>query len=434
MKLSKFTLVYKNKDKYILANTLTKGIIRLEEEAYNDLFRSEETLTFLTPAQYRKCKEMGFLVEDNLNEENQVRFALERKRLGLKQMSLYFTFSTNCNFACKYCYELGQVEYMSMTDSVVNGTIDWVEEQAKRESLNKVIIYLYGGEPLLYKKEMVSFLCELKQRLSVLNVDLFAQLVTNGTLIDKDTINELMQCGLREVHISIDGTEQIHNDHRPYKNGKGSYSDIISSIELLKNNFPNLTITCRVGIDNSSTDEALNILDVLASYNENNNIYPYFAAITNTTEQMKSETSYCNQNVASKKELVRIYKLAFAKMKKLGFKLQDFFTVGPCMAVSANSFAVYPNGDIYSCLDMIGHETEKVGNVFDFNLSARYYDFCRAKHLEKCYKSVCEYLPICGGGCLLKQFLNSEGYDKPDCPKKLLKEMNKATILAKYGD
>ena len=83
------------------------------------------------------------------------------------------------------------------------------------------VIQLFGGEPLLYSNlvDLVRYIKENKLK---------CQMVTNGTMLHKYA-NELVDCGLDTIWVSIDGPEQVHNKIR---NGD-IFGKVTSGINLI---------------------------------------------------------------------------------------------------------------------------------------------------------------------------------------------------------
>ena len=59
--------------------------------------------------------------------------------------------------------------------------------------------------------------------------------MTNGTNITDEYVNFVKSIILDTIYVSLDGPESIHNENRIYKNGKGTYKDVLSGIQKLKN-------------------------------------------------------------------------------------------------------------------------------------------------------------------------------------------------------
>ncbi|SFW23415.1 radical SAM/SPASM domain-containing protein [Ruminococcus flavefaciens] len=109
---------------------------------------------------------------------------------GREVVILDYTISiTNkCNLKCSYCYERHlNTEYGCINDETRDKIADYIKSQN-----NAGTVYLFGGEPLLYK-DTVKFYCEN------LTAKEFV-ITTNGTLLDEDFIK---WCAERKIIINM---------------------------------------------------------------------------------------------------------------------------------------------------------------------------------------------------------------------------------------
>ncbi len=109
-------------------------------------------------------------------------------------MDYIISVTNKCNLHCKYCYERKL--------NTVQGNID--EKNAVRiidfiNSRNDAnIVYLFGGEPLLYKDLLRNFISKIKARQFVIT--------TNGMLLDEEFIS--WACARDTIiNVSHDGTD-----------------------------------------------------------------------------------------------------------------------------------------------------------------------------------------------------------------------------------
>ena len=103
-------------------------------------------------------------------------------------MDYTISITNKCNLRCSYCYERHlNTEYGHISDEVMVQIAEFINRQG-----NAGTVYLFGGEPLLYK-ETVKFYCEK------INAKQFV-ITTNGTLIDEDFIK---WCADRKVIINM---------------------------------------------------------------------------------------------------------------------------------------------------------------------------------------------------------------------------------------
>ena len=96
--------------------------------------------------------------------------------------------TNKCNLRCSYCYERHlNTEYGSLNDETRDKIADFINSRGDAD-----ILYLFGGEPLLYK-DTVKFCCE--------NVKANQYVITtNGTLLDEEFIK---WCAERKVIINM---------------------------------------------------------------------------------------------------------------------------------------------------------------------------------------------------------------------------------------
>lgn len=103
-------------------------------------------------------------------------------------MDYTISITNKCNLRCSYCYERHlNTEYGHISDEVMVQIAEFINRQG-----NAGTVYLFGGEPLLYK-ETVKFYCEN------INAKQFV-ITTNGTLLDEDFIK---WCADRKVIINM---------------------------------------------------------------------------------------------------------------------------------------------------------------------------------------------------------------------------------------
>ena len=120
-----------------------------------------------------------------------------------------------------------------MKDSTVLSFAKRLKEYADQSELKEINIILHGGEPLVCGSNRLIGIIDTISDFLGEEIKSNYSIQTNGTLLTEAFLNE---CEKRDIGISlsIDGHECVHNKHRKYKNGKGSYDDVVNAIDLLK--------------------------------------------------------------------------------------------------------------------------------------------------------------------------------------------------------
>lgn len=145
----------------------------------------------------------------------------------------------NCNLRCSYCsYDKNNSFNRShsnkmMTWDTAKAAIDFLKPRHK-ETKTKGIGW-YGGEPFLNFDIMKRSLDYFIETINIENNDIFTvNLTTNATVLNKEKIKWLCDNNVH-VLISLDGPQLMHDRYRKYKNGKGSYNEVIRNLESIKN-------------------------------------------------------------------------------------------------------------------------------------------------------------------------------------------------------
>lgn len=121
-----------------------------------------------------------------------------------------------CNLKCKGCWA-AEYGYKS------NLTLDEMRRVISECKELGTHFFMYtGGEPLIRKNDLITLAKE--------NQDCIFLAYTNGTLVDDEFCEELVECGNFGLALSIEGSEETNDARR----GDGAYSTTIKAMELLK--------------------------------------------------------------------------------------------------------------------------------------------------------------------------------------------------------
>ncbi|MBN1173203.1 MAG: FxsB family radical SAM/SPASM domain protein [Micromonosporaceae bacterium] len=143
-----------------------------------------------------------------------------------------------CNLNCDYCYvyrmadQSWRVRPVTMSQPVWTAAAHRIAEHAQRHGLSEVQVILHGGEPLLAGIErIVNIVTGVRAAIPAgTTVNLAMQ--TNGVLLDQSTLRLLLEQGIH-LGISLDGTQENHDLHRPHADGRGSYVEVDRAMRLL---------------------------------------------------------------------------------------------------------------------------------------------------------------------------------------------------------
>lgn len=135
---------------------------------------------------------------------------------------LFFEVTQKCNANCDHC---GSRCNIDSEDGISSELFKSVLLDVKNNIGTDVMLNITGGEPLLYKD--LFDVCSYANRLGF-----NWGMVTNGTLITKNNIQKMKECGMKTISISIDGMASTHESFRHLP--KGSFDRILHNIQLLQ--------------------------------------------------------------------------------------------------------------------------------------------------------------------------------------------------------
>lgn len=438
MKLSSYIVIQKIKKGYVIFSTISKTIIEVNEDFYKELINIQnldiDKLKYITEENIDYLKRNYFIVDCDIDEKCIVDYKMNKDRLHQQVFSSYIAFSTLCNFACVYCYEEGQSERKHIMDEeTLMHTLNWYEKIITKNNYRELQVCLFGGEPLLHKDLIKEFVSKLSNIVKKHNAELVLTMVTNGYLLDNEIVSFLKDYNLNEIQITIDGPEEIHNQRRPLRAGGPTFQRIIENIKSI-DKF-NGGFLFRVSFDKSNKDSIKEVLRYIKGLNIKNKYVVYLAPIHNTTNQECNHCSFCCKNVyKDQEETINTYKELYSYMKEIGLNIPKYYTNGPCMLVSNDTVLIDPYGDLYKCVEMISIKNLCVGNVKDKEYNDKYYQFVGRPLYNKCIESECKYVCLCGGGCLMENYVNNKNMEKVNCELKYFEELIPFFLKEKYDE
>ncbi|MBO4226646.1 cyclophane-forming radical SAM/SPASM peptide maturase GrrM/OscB [Bradyrhizobium neotropicale] len=135
-----------------------------------------------------------------------------------------------CNISCTYCY-------LPHRNSTKKLELDVAERVFSRvfsfpTIRDAITIVWHAGEPMVmpvgYYEQMFSLIQRTSDRIAVQHA-----FQTNGTLISDEWCDLINKWSVN-VGVSLDGPEEVHDLHRKFRNGTGSFASAYRGIELLQ--------------------------------------------------------------------------------------------------------------------------------------------------------------------------------------------------------
>ncbi|MBU7010089.1 MAG: radical SAM protein [Theionarchaea archaeon] len=401
MKPSYYNVFFPFKDQYILFNTLHGSIFVVDAEMKNLLESSK--VSSLDDEYIKVFEEHGIIVDENLNEQDTYKVMYERSKYNTITTSLHVITTYNCNLACIYCYEgKGELEHKSMDEKTAHCAIKFIKNLTENENSKSLGIELFGGEPflnmpinLLIAKKLHTW-CEENNKYFSVNA------ITNGTLSSAQNVEALAEYGCSYL-VTVDGPKEIHDQRRIYKNGKGTFDDIMEGLHRV--NDEDLRIMIRINVDEKNKGNIVSLFEYLKEEGLEKamiSIKPVF----NTSPACLSY-SYCMPDVQGLKTVNNLYSIA----RSMGFKTEDPekpSPLGACSAQQITYFTIDPYLRLFKCAILPPYEKNAVGAVSMEDSTPLFNntntDFLSRDPLALDECRTCKLVPVCRGGCPAEVF------------------------------
>lgn len=410
---SKYNILSKSeKYGYLLFNTMSLAFIRINEQDIDMWKKLRET-----PDSYTNFQNYDFLIKARIlvdNQEDDLNVYLAdvlKNRYNSSDMALTILPTRGCNFGCIYCYEQDRPNVL-MNEQTEKAVVKFV---CSNSNLKRLSVVWYGGEPLLNFDSMVRLTKMFKQ----LNIEYSAKIVSNGYLLTKEKADLMKDLAIRNIQITFDGSEEIHNQRRFLLGGQPTYRKIMDNLKYLLSINKEITIDIRTNIDRRNKDDYNKFYqDFKSEINDKRvTMYPGFVSDLLSSECVSPEFNISEGG----------YKAQFILdiFDKYGIEIKSFlpkYRRHSCVASKYFAFVIGPEGELYKCWRMVGNQKEAIGNVndgsFDMVKFSKYLIGADYTLDSKCLQ--CEFITLCGGGCPLVRMRNK--YEKISlnhcCPEK----------------
>ena len=282
MKLSRYVRCIEESNEFIIYNTVNHSIIQMPKEA----ICKGELLDVLDDDSISALREMGFLEDTDDSIANNISsFFLNSKKLFIS-----IELNLSCNLRCPYCYQAGEHNGKNISVDDLKQLIVYIKKVYDLSPFEDLYVKILGGEPTLVWSRFDFIHQEVACACKELNVNYHLLVDTNGTLIEQlvtlDNYNSLL--------FTIPLTYQkCHDKVRFDSKGNGTYSRILTNINILKNKLPEAKIVLRYNVDQNNILYFKNfLLDIKSKLSFMPLVSVNYTAELNGSEQFENPLSY----------------------------------------------------------------------------------------------------------------------------------------------
>lgn len=297
-----------------------------------------------------------------------------------------------------------------MSDLVLERVVKDIIFIAQKNHAQKVEFTWHGGEPTLAGLDFYQKAVQIQKReVEGTGIDIDNNIQTNGTLINEKWA-EFCKTQNFSFGVSLDGPKWLHDQHRHYVSGRGSFGKVINCINILKQY--SIPFGVLAVVTDSSIGHAKEIMDFFIA----NEIYQFdFSPCAELPGTTGVKYTISPQKYAEFMKEAFEHWLSYDNPKiEIRFLKQAIFGLmgaepGLC-SMGHNYCGVFPtitpNGDVFFCDNYEGSEDMFLGNLLKTPLYELIFephqrhtrirtDIMNAK--KACRD--CEWYDACGGGC-----------------------------------
>ncbi len=315
-----------------------------------------------------------------------------------------------CNLGCKYCYITTNAENGMMDDETLETSlVKVIEYNAK---MNKASHFIWhGGEPLLMGIDFFKRIYELENRYRPKN-KITNGIQTNGTLITNQLLEFLSQAQNFHLSLSLDGSEEIHNLTRPYKDGRGSFKDVLQGIRLIQKSSPK----GRIGLIVILTQKNIHQLPALYAFFRANGMNFKINPLTRSGRATANYEELAISPIEYGEAMVQLFDRWFYE-KEYQISIDPFNTIIGNVVTNVplgcnfsdscqRSFiSIGPLGDVYPCGRFDGIQEFRLGNINGQTIESMLQSEIHMRLMSRNAESVaectsCAYSKICNAGCM----------------------------------
>jgi uncharacterized protein len=349
---------------------------------------------------------------------------------------------STCNLNCTYCFFLSkEALYPNEKSRMSDATLEtYIKQLLESHRTPEVTVAWQGGEPTLMGLDFFKRSVELVQKHRRPGQRIEHTFQTNGVLLDDDWCAFLKEHNFL-VGLSVDGPEEIHDQYRVDRGGKGTFKQVMRGLSFLRKHGVDFNILCTVNAANQhhgrrvyrffrddlkvdwiqfipiverATATTLPIANIGWSEQPNEPRLLYTQSGTLVTERSVGGEQYGRFLVDIYEEWIRhdvgrVFVQLFDVTLHARFGQYLLCIHAP---TCGNGPALEYNGDLYSC-DHYVEPGYLLGNIHQTHMqemvaSPRQREFGKAKRdmlTKQC--QACEVRSLCNGGCPKDRFVQS---------------------------
>jgi len=404
----------KDSDSFFILNPLQQQADILSSDEAKKILAHDYSL----PALAEKKYVLPIEEESKLYRQKYLEFIDTRET---DEVQLFFVPWYTCNFACSYCF---QDEYTNPNNISSPELIDSFFSYIHTAFADRrKYITIFGGEPLLPGAQYKEIISTIIHKAAEQHIDI--AMVTNGYHI-ADYVEILQKGTIREIQVTLDGMQQMHDSRRMLRRGKPSFETIVAGIDSLlerkipvnlrmvvdKENIQELPKLAQFAIDKGWTSSPLFKTQLGRNY-ELHHCQTNNQRLYTRLEMYEDIYELCKTNP----EILEFHKPAFSISKFLWEQGEMPSPLYDSCTGTKTEWAFDYTGSIYACTATVGKTEERLGTFFpEISLNTNDIEEWQERDvlsIDACKQ--CNVQLACGGGCAAVAKNNHGSVSAHDC-------------------
>jgi uncharacterized protein len=393
---SRYNIVIETEDGgYTVYNSKTGAITHFDADERRTVTEILHTGKRLHDEIYNALAAQGHLVFSDTDEYASV---LNKRQIGVKdrnRLDVIVLPTMTCNFDCAYCYEKKRNEFM---DADTTERIGKFLEQ-RIHDFRLTLLHWFGGEPLLHTEPILEITARAVAAGKRSGMRVVPQMTTNGYLLDKNCLCSLIDTGIKDFQVTLDGHRETHDRMRPLLNGASTYDRIIENCRALLD-FTDTQLSLRV---NFNADNYTNVDALLREFDP-----AVRSRIRFVLEPIFGEKEISARGTMPSDTIIGFMRGIYVDAAKMGYgTTAAAVNLIPaklvyCYAERENQYIFSPKGDVFKCSVQDFLPNDREGRIEQDGNVVWEEGYERWMSMGESFAPVCRdcvYLPLCMGGC-----------------------------------
>lgn len=408
MKVSRYTLLFKDDGDNYVYNTLSNAFIKVDDESFMKIRNAQdENLDFSEDGcdqdLFDVLKRKKIITEGDKDDFLMYKSIIQSQRLENNFMHLTLAPTMDCCFRCHYCFEKYKAKtYMS--PEVMDSIIKYV---SSIDTLKSLYLTWFGGEPLMAIRQIEQFYDKIEPYINGLEYK--SNIITTGYHLDDEAMRILQKVKVSSIQITLDGCRETHNKVKHFPGSGDVFERVLNNVERYNDLCPEVNVVFRVNLTRNNAHEYEALQSFISERFKNRDMIAIAPAFVQDRSSIGCKPASALFNHKSTSE----YILSLAKKgidsTYIRYPKNHFYE---CAIRNNMAISFDPEGYAYKCWEMIGNRKYSIGRLddngklVDINLKLYNRQMYGADPLEDPKCRECKYLPLCNGGCPIHRIEN----------------------------